>query len=62
MNEGQLPALLVLDARGQAVGMITPENVGELMMIHSALNGSAKPPWFKTRDTLPPQPIRPATT
>jgi Zn-dependent protease len=62
MNEGQLPALMVLDPRGQAVGMITPENVGELVMIHSALDGHSKPPWFRTRDALPPQPIRPATT
>jgi Zn-dependent protease len=62
MNEGQLPALMVLDPRGQAVGMITPENVGELMMIHSALDGRAKPPWFKTRDALPREQVRPATT
>ena len=62
MNEGELPALMVLDARGQAVGMITPENVGELMMIHSALDGTTRPPWFRTRDALPPSPVRPATT
>ena len=62
MSEGELPALMVLDGRGQAVGMITPENVGELMMIHSALDGKARPPWFKTRDALPPSQVRPATT
>jgi Zn-dependent protease len=62
MNEHQLPALMVLDSRGQAIGMITPENVGELMMIHSALDGRARPPWFRTRDALPPQQMKPATT
>ena len=62
MNENELPALMVLDSRGQAVGMITPENVGELMMIHSALDGRAKPPWFRTRDALPREQVKPATT
>ena len=46
----------------RAVGMITPENVGELMMIQTALDGRAKPPWFRTSDTLPPRQMRPATT
>jgi Zn-dependent protease len=62
MNEHQLPALMVLDSRGQAIGMITPENVGELMMIHSALDGGSKPPWFRTRDALPRERVEPATT
>jgi CBS domain-containing protein len=50
MNEGQLPAVMVLGARGQPIGMITPENVGELMMIHSALDGRARPPWYRAGD------------
>jgi Zn-dependent protease/predicted transcriptional regulator len=62
MNEGHLPAVMVLDPNGHAIGMITPENVGELMMIHSALDGAAKPPWFRTRDALPPEPAKPETT
>lgn len=33
------PALPVLDAAGRLVGLFTPENVGELVMIHSALGG-----------------------
>ncbi|MBI2826289.1 MAG: site-2 protease family protein [Planctomycetia bacterium] len=36
MNEGSCPTLPVVHA-GQLVGLVTLENVGELMMIHSAL-------------------------
>ena len=47
MSEGQLPAVMVLDRAGHAVGMITPENVGELMMIRSALDGQTRPNWSR---------------
>ncbi len=36
MNECGCTALPVLDSNGRLVGLITPENVGELMMIHAA--------------------------
>jgi Zn-dependent protease/predicted transcriptional regulator len=35
MQESQCPALPVVDAWGRLVGMITLENAGEMMMIHS---------------------------
>ncbi len=44
MNECGCPALPVVDQYGRLVGLITPENVGEMMMIHSALGGSV-PRW-----------------
>lgn len=36
MQEGSLPAVGVVDGMGRLVGLITPENVGEMMMIHAA--------------------------
>lgn len=37
MQENNLPAVPVLDGMKRLVGLLTPENVTELMMIHSAL-------------------------
>ncbi len=37
MQESNCPALPVLDTTGRLVGLFTPENVGELMMIQKAL-------------------------
>ncbi len=37
MQESGSPALPVVDDRGRLVGLITPENVGEMMMVRSAL-------------------------
>ena len=39
MQESNVPALPVLDGSQRLVGLLTPENVTELMMIHSALPG-----------------------
>ena len=39
MQESNVPALPVLDSAKRLVGLLTPENVTELMMIHSALPG-----------------------
>jgi Zn-dependent protease/CBS domain-containing protein len=39
MQESNVPALPVLDPARRLVGLLTPENVTELMMIHSALPG-----------------------
>jgi stage IV sporulation protein FB len=39
MQESNVPALPVLDPAKRLVGLLTPENVTELMMIHSALPG-----------------------
>jgi Zn-dependent protease/CBS domain-containing protein len=35
------PALPVLDRAGKLVGLFTPENVGEMMMVHAAMGRSA---------------------
>jgi stage IV sporulation protein FB len=40
LNAAKAPALLVLDADGRLVGLLTPENIGEMMMIRSA-----RPDW-----------------
>ncbi len=45
MQECGCPALPVVDHNGRLVGLITPENVGEMVMIHAALGGSASPSW-----------------
>jgi stage IV sporulation protein FB len=37
MQECKCPALPVLDANGRLVGLFTPENVGEMMLVQSAL-------------------------
>ena len=42
MQESQLPALPVLDNLGRLVGLFTPENVGELMMVKDALAASPR--------------------
>ncbi len=47
MQECACPALPVVDGFGRLVGLITPENVGELMMIHSVLARGGQPAWRK---------------
>jgi len=39
------PALPVTDDLGRLVGLITPENVGEMMMIKSLRPKDGKPSW-----------------
>ncbi len=45
MQAANCPALPVVDRAGRLVGLITPENVGELMMVHSVLGRGARPAW-----------------
>ena len=48
MNECDCPALPVLGSDGQLVGLFTPENVGEMMMVHAAM--------ARNRRRVPPPP------
>ncbi len=45
MQRCACPALPVLNSQGQLVGLFTPENVGEFMMIHSALGRRDQLAW-----------------
>lgn len=45
MQESAFPALPVVDRFGRLRGLITPENVGELMMVSSLLPKSGRPAW-----------------
>ncbi|MEO7317480.1 MAG: CBS domain-containing protein, partial [Chthoniobacteraceae bacterium] len=58
MQESQCPALPVLDTAGKLVGLFTPENVGELMMVHSALATARKGPRAPGGPLPPPLPVR----
>ena len=40
MNQSRAPALLVVNDANQLVGLLTPENVGEMMMVQSV-----RPDW-----------------
>src|SRR2546423_5946005 len=42
MQQSGCPALPVLDSLGQLVGLFTPENVGEMIMVQSALGARAR--------------------
>jgi Zn-dependent protease len=47
LNTSKVPALLVLDSSQRLVGLLTPENIGEMMMIRSA-----RPDWrFRNRQS-----------
>lgn len=47
MQENACPALPVIDGRGKLVGLVTPENIGELMMVRSILREGERPAWRK---------------
>lgn len=36
MQAGQAPVVAVVDTAGRLVGLITPENIGEMMMVRAA--------------------------
>ena len=49
MQEGRLPAVGVTDTTSRLVGLVTPENIGELMMILSAApRPNFTSPWNRT--------------
>jgi CBS domain-containing protein len=45
MQQSAFPALPVVDRLGRLRGLITPENVGELMMVTSLLPKGGQPAW-----------------
>jgi Zn-dependent protease/predicted transcriptional regulator len=45
MQSCRCPALPVVDAWGRLVGIVSPENIGELMMVSAALPEGANLPW-----------------
>ena len=46
LQEKSLPAVAVVDATGRLVGLVTPETIGELMMVREALPpGAVFGPW-----------------
>lgn len=47
MQEKRLPAMGVTNAEGRLVGLLTPENIGELMMIQAARPASPGSPWSR---------------
>ncbi len=55
MQESNCPALPVLNSAGRLAGLFTPENVGELMMIRSAL--AARPRTAARAATSQPPPL-----
>ena len=59
LNQSELPALPVLDGSGRLVGLFTPENVAELVLVKNALaaapGGSPPPP--RRRSVPPPLPV-----
>ncbi len=57
LNESGLPALPVLDSAGHLVGLFTPENVGELLMVKDALTAAPGGGSLRRRSTPPPLPV-----
>ena len=45
MQESAFPALPVVDRQGRLRGLITPENIGELMMVSALLPRGGQPAW-----------------
>ncbi|MBP6783783.1 MAG: site-2 protease family protein [Verrucomicrobiales bacterium] len=45
MQETGCPALPVIDRTGRLVGLVTPENIGELMMVRAILKEGERPSW-----------------
>ena len=43
------PVVGVTDASGKLIGLLTVENLGEMMMLHSARPAAKSGPWGKAR-------------
>jgi predicted transcriptional regulator len=42
MQQCRCPALALLDSAGRLVGLFTPENVGEMIMVQSAIGSRSR--------------------
>jgi stage IV sporulation protein FB len=50
LQEKSAPAVMVVDAFGRLTGLVTPETIGEMMMVHEALpKGTTFGPWGPVR-------------
>ncbi|MEA3208978.1 MAG: hypothetical protein QOE70_2035 [Chthoniobacter sp.] len=56
LQESGCPAIPVLDSTGRLVGLFTPENVGELLMVRKALAKAPRPAAPARRAEPPPLP------
>jgi len=54
LNQTKAPALFILEENGRLVGLLTPENVGEMMLVRSV-----RPDWRfrQPRTTAPGTPV-----
>jgi stage IV sporulation protein FB len=57
LNESGLPALPVLDSAGRLVGLFTPENVAELLLVQNALAAAPGGLSLRRRSVPPPLPV-----
>jgi len=49
MQEEGCPALPVVDRAGRLIGLVTTENIGELMMVRAILKDGERPSWRKSQ-------------
>ncbi len=49
MQESASPALPVVDRVGRLLGLITPENIGEMMLVNSLRPRDGRPAWHRPR-------------
>jgi predicted transcriptional regulator len=54
MQQCQCPGLCVVNDNGELIGIVTPENVGEMMMVRSIIP-SEVPSWRRHELTAPEQ-------
>jgi Zn-dependent protease/CBS domain-containing protein len=48
LQEKSAPAIAVVDAAGRLVGLVTPETIGEMLMLHEAMpKGASLGPWSR---------------
>jgi Zn-dependent protease/CBS domain-containing protein len=47
LNESRAPAIGVTDRDGRLIGLLTPENLGEMMMVRAARGNRRAGPWAK---------------